>query len=73
MKIAQYYEDNNLFITKTSWDQLLQDRDSVAFHGVVTAARETINRDGAFIIYSDITSDVERKCDRLSELDDELA
>lgn len=73
MKVEQYYEGNNLFITKATWDQLLQSKESVAFHGVVIAAKETIQRDGAFIIYCDVTTDIQRRCDRMSDLNEEIA
>lgn len=65
------FKDNNLQITKENWDELKKDKTSIAFHGVLAAAKETISRHGAFIIYSEATSEIQRRCDRMSELDDE--
>jgi hypothetical protein len=72
MKSEHYYEDNKLHISKTNWDELKKDKSSIPFCGVLAAARETINKDGAFIIYCDATSDVLVSCDRMSELDEEV-
>lgn len=66
-----YYQDSNLHIAKENWDELVKDKSSIAFNGVFAAAKETISRDGAFIIYCNATSDVLRRCDRMSELNDE--
>jgi len=66
-----YYQDNNLHITKDNWDELMKDKNGIAFNGVFAAAKDTINRDGAFIIYCNVSLDVLRRCDRMSELNDE--
>lgn len=65
------FKDNNLQITKENWDELKKDKNSIAFNGVLAAAKETISRHGAFIIYSEATSEIQRRCDRMSELDEE--
>ena len=65
------FKDNNLQITKENWDELKKDKNSIAFNGVLAAAKETISRHGAFIIYSEAISEIQRRCDRMSELDDE--
>lgn len=66
-----YYQDNNLHISQENWDDLKKDKNSIAFHGVLAAARATITQNGAFIIYCKATSDVQRRCDRMLELEDE--
>lgn len=65
------FQDNNLHITKENWDELKQNKNSIAFNGVLAAAKETISRHGAFIIYSEATTEIQRRCDRMSELEDE--
>lgn len=66
-----YYQDNNLHITKENWDELKKDKASIAFNGVLAAAKETITRGGAFSIYCKATSEIQRRCDRMSELNEE--
>ena len=66
-----YYQDNNLHITKENWDDLKQNKTSIAFNGVLAAAKDTITRGGAFSIYCKATSEIQRRCDRMSELEDE--
>lgn len=66
-----YYQDNNLHITKENWDELKKDKGSIAFNGVLAAAKDTITRGGAFSIYCKATSEIQRRCDRMSELNDE--
>lgn len=66
-----YYQDNNLHITKENWDELKKDKGSIAFNGVLAAAKDTINRGGAFSIYCQATSEIQRRCDRMSELNEE--
>ncbi|MFK3799399.1 hypothetical protein [Pseudomonas sp. NPDC088444] len=66
------YLDTNLQITQTAWDDLKSDKNTFAFHGVIAAAKDTISRGGAFIIYCESTSDIQRRYDRLSELEDEI-
>lgn len=73
MKFTHYYEDNHLFIAEMTWTELKKDKSSVAFHGVVAAAKETINRNGAFIVYRESDSAIMRKCDRRSELENEIS
>jgi hypothetical protein len=72
MKYEHYYEDNKLHISQTNWDELKKDKSSIPFCGVLAAAKETISQGGAFIIYCEVTSDVMRSCDRMSELNEEV-
>lgn len=69
MRTDTYYENNDLHITQSNWDALKKNKGGVAFSGVVAAAKETIQKGGAFIVYCDITDDIQHKCDRPSELD----
>ncbi len=72
MKIDIYYDDYNLHITQSNWDALKKNKGGVAFAGVVAAAKETIQSGGAFMVYCETTGDIQRKCDRLSELEDAI-
>ncbi|WP_345881984.1 hypothetical protein [Shewanella algae] len=72
MTINFYYKDNDLYITKKSFDKLKSDNNPVAFKGIIAAAKETISRDHAFIVYEENDSSIIRKCDRMSELEDEI-
>jgi hypothetical protein len=67
-----YYKDSNLHITKENWDELKKNKTSIAFNGVVAAAKETISQRGAFIIYCKDTTEIQCRCDRLSDLEDEI-
>lgn len=67
-----HYVDNHLHIAQTVWEELKKNKNSIPFNGIVTADKDAINRGGAFIVYSDINSDILRRCDRMTELDDEI-
>ena len=67
------HEGKHLMITKGTWDEMKKDKSSVAFTSLEAAARETIRRDGAFIVYREEDTAIMRRCDRMSELDDEIA
>lgn len=73
MKADLYYLDNHLNITQANWDQLKKDGRSAAFLGVVAAAKVTVEQGGAFIVYCEVTGEVQRRCDRQTELDDEIS
>ncbi|MDD2742228.1 MAG: hypothetical protein PHV02_08135 [Rhodocyclaceae bacterium] len=72
MKFHLEYEDNKLFISKTKWDELKKNKPPVAFASVVAAAKEIISRGGAFVVYCDSDTAIMRRCDRMSELDNEI-
>lgn len=72
MNPAFHYVDDNLNIAQTVWDELKMNKNSIPFNGIVAAAKDAINRGGAFIVYSQLTSEIQLRCDRMTELDDEI-
>ncbi len=72
MNPSFHYVDCNLNVAQTVWDELKMNKHSIPFNGVVAAARDAISRGGAFIVYSDTTSDILRRCDRPAELEEAI-
>jgi hypothetical protein len=72
MTFPHYYENNNLFVPETSWNELKKDPNSTAFRDMVEAAKKAIREGGAFIVYRESDTAIMRRFDRSSELKTEL-
>ncbi|WP_034302200.1 hypothetical protein [Herbaspirillum sp. RV1423] len=65
-------EDGNLYIGSETWRELKTRKDSPAFAIVASTLKHFLTQGKAVRVINDVTGGVDRSCDRMSELQDEV-